>query len=167
MTLPEEDATCREGTTGSRKEAGELGGQLESAEFDALVRIDGGIEILLQNRKIIEAVMRKKIVKPPCENLLGEELRAIVWLICEEGRQDVVDGVTNEREFDVGGDATMADEILFEPDSHAACGDSDAFRYEDVIQNTELSRLVLPSVTISLGKAFKAVMGVKIETRHG
>ncbi len=79
----------------------------------------------------------------------------------------MVDRVANEREFDVGGDATMADKILFEPDSHAACGDSDAFRYEDVIQNTELSRLVLPSVTISLGKAFEAVMGVEVETRHG
>ncbi len=79
----------------------------------------------------------------------------------------MVDRVANEREFDVGGDATMSDKILFEPDSHAACGDSDAFRYEDVIQNTELSRLVLPSVTISLGKAFEAVMGVEVETRHG
>ena len=67
------------------KETGELGGQLESAELDALIRIDGGIEILLQNRKIIEAVMRKKIVKPPCKNLLGEEFRAVVWLVCEEG----------------------------------------------------------------------------------
>ena len=44
------------------KQAGELGGQLVSAELNALVRIDGGIEILLQNRKIIEAVMREKIV---------------------------------------------------------------------------------------------------------
>ena len=79
----------------------------------------------------------------------------------------MVDGVANERKLDVGGDATMSDEILFEPDSHAACGDSDAFRDEDVIQNTELSRLVLPSVTIRLGKAFKAVMGVEVETRHG
>ncbi len=67
------------------KEAGEFGGQLESAELDALVWIDSGIEILLQNRKIIEAVMRKKIVKPPCKNLLGEEFRAVVWLVCEEG----------------------------------------------------------------------------------
>ena len=50
-----------------------------------MVWIDGGIEILLQNRKIIEAVMRKKIVKPPCKNLLGEEFRAVVWLVCEEG----------------------------------------------------------------------------------
>ncbi len=79
----------------------------------------------------------------------------------------MVDRVANEREFDVGGDATMADEILFEPDSHAACGDGDAFRNEDVIQNTELSRLVLPSVAISLCKAFKAVVGVEVETRHG
>ena len=79
----------------------------------------------------------------------------------------MVDGVANERKFDVRGDATMSDEILFEPDSHAACGDSDTFRYEDVIQNTELSRLVLPNVTISLGKAFEAVMGVEVETRHG
>ena len=79
----------------------------------------------------------------------------------------MVDCVPHEREFDVGGDATMADKILFEPDSHAACGDGDAFRDEDVIQNTELSRLVLPGVTIRLGKAFKAVMGVEIETRHG
>lgn len=79
----------------------------------------------------------------------------------------MVDRVANEREFDVGGDATMSDEILFKPDAHAARGDGDAFRDEDVIQNTELSRPVLPSVTIRLGKAFEAVMGVEVETRHG
>ena len=78
----------------------------------------------------------------------------------------MVDCVPHEREFDVGGDAAMSDEILFEPDSHAACGDGDAFWYEDVIQNTKLSRLVLPSVTIRLCKAFKTVMCVEIETRH-
>ena len=61
----------------------------------------------------------------------------------------------------------MSNKILFEPDAHAACGDSDAFRDEDVIQNTELSRLVLPSIAISLGKAFEAVMGIKVETWHG
>ena len=79
----------------------------------------------------------------------------------------MVDRVPHEREFDVGGDAAMSDEILFEPDSHAACGDGDVFRDEDVIQNTELSWLVLPSVTIRLGKAFKTVVCIEVETRHG
>ena len=79
----------------------------------------------------------------------------------------MINGVADERKFDVGGDAAMSDEILFEPDSHAACGDGDAFRDEDVIQNTKLSRLVLPCIAISLCKAFEAVMGVKVETWHG
>ena len=79
----------------------------------------------------------------------------------------MINGVADEREFDVGGDAAMSDEILFEPDSHAACGDGDAFRDEDVIQNTELSGFVLPSVTIRLGKAFKTVVCIEVETRHG
>ena len=79
----------------------------------------------------------------------------------------MVDRVSHERKFDVGGDAAVADDILFEPDTHAACGDSDVFRNEDVIRNTELSRLVLPNVAIRLGEAFKAVVGVEIEARHG
>ena len=79
----------------------------------------------------------------------------------------MVDRVANEREFDISGDTAMSDEILFKPDTHAAGGDSDAFRDEDVIRNTELSGLVLPCVAIRLGEAFKAVVGVEVETRHG
>ena len=61
----------------------------------------------------------------------------------------------------------MADEILFKPDTHAARCDSDVFWNENVIWNTELSRLVLPCIAIRLCEAFKAVMGVEVETWHG
>ena len=148
------------------QEAGEFGGQLISTEFETLVWIDGGIEVLFQNREVIQAVMGEKIIEPPCEDLFGEEFRTVVRLIGEEGRQDMVDGVANEREFDVGGDAAVADEILFEPDAHAARGNGDAFWNEDVIQNTELSRLVPPGVAIRLREAFKAVVRVEVEMRH-
>ena len=149
------------------KEAGELGGQLVSAKLRALFRIDGRIEILLQNRKIIQIVMREEIVQPPCEDLFGEKLWMVVRLVYEEGGQNTVDGVADERELDVGGDPAMAYEILFEPDAHAAGGDGDAFWNEDVICNTELSWFVLPSVAVRLCKAFKTVVGVEVETWHG
>ncbi len=61
----------------------------------------------------------------------------------------------------------MADEVLFEPDAHAAGGDSDAFGDENVIRNTELSWFVLPNITIRLCKAFKTVVGVEVKTWHG
>ena len=61
----------------------------------------------------------------------------------------------------------MPDKILFEPDAHAARRDGDAFGDEYVICNTELSRFVLPGVAIRLGEAFKTVVGVEVEARHG
>ena len=110
--------------------------------------------------------MREEIVQPPCEDLFREKLWIVVRLVYEEGGQNAVDGVADEGEFDVGGDTAMTDEILFEPDAHAAGGDSDAFRNENVICNTELSWFVLPCVAVRLGEAFKAVMCVEVELRH-
>ncbi len=63
------------------KQAGELGGQLVSAELCALFGVDGRIEILLQNRKIVQTVMREEIVQSPCEDLFGEEFGAVVWFV--------------------------------------------------------------------------------------
>ena len=111
--------------------------------------------------------MREEIVQPPCEDLFGEKLWMVVRLVYEEGGQNAVDGVADERELDVGGDAAMPDKILFKPDAHAAGGDGDAFWNEDVICNTELSWFVLPSVAVRLCKAFKTVVGVEVKTWHG
>ena len=111
--------------------------------------------------------MREEIVQPPCEDLFGEEFGMVVRFVCEEGGQNAVDGVADEGKLDVGGDTAMADEILFEPDAHAAGGDSDAFRNENVIRNTELSGAVLPCVAVRMCKAFKAVVGIEVETWHG
>ena len=111
--------------------------------------------------------MREEIVQPPCEDLFGKEFGVVVWLVCEEGGQNTVDGVADEGKLDVGGDAAMAYEILFKPDAHAAGGDGDAFWDKNVIRNTELSWFVLPNVTVRLGEAFEAVVGVEVETWHG
>ena len=66
------------------KQAGELCRQLVTAEYCTLFRIDGWIEILLENGKFVQTVMCQKIVEPPCEDLFGEQFGAVVWIVRKE-----------------------------------------------------------------------------------
>ncbi len=79
----------------------------------------------------------------------------------------MVDGIPHEGELDISGNSLMANEILFKPDTHAACCDGDAFGNEDIVGGAKLRRCPSPCIAVGLCKAFEVVVGVEVETRHG
>ena len=79
----------------------------------------------------------------------------------------MVDGISLEGEFDIGGNSLMANEILLKPDAHATRRDSNAFGDENIVGGTKLRRCPSPCVAVGLRKAFKAIVCVEVETWHG
>ena len=78
----------------------------------------------------------------------------------------MVDSIPHEGELDISGNTLMANEILFKPDTHAACCDGDAFGDKNIVGGAELRGSPSPCVAVGLRKAFEAVVCVEVETRH-